>query len=45
MAAGDSEQTIHFGNIIADKLCTVYEDGSVFLHQQYFNYISKLNHG
>lgn len=38
----DSEQTIHFRNIIADKLCTVYEDGSVFLHQQYFNYAAGL---
>lgn len=37
-----SEQTKRFKNIIADKLCTVYEDGSVFLHQQYFNYAAGL---
>ena len=35
-------ETITFKKIIAEKLCTVYEDGSIFLHQQYFNYATGL---
>ncbi len=32
------EQTILFKKIITQKICTVYEDGSILLHQKYFNY-------
>ncbi len=32
------EQTILFKKIITEKICSVYEDGSLFLHQKYFNY-------
>ncbi|CAN5866680.1 carbamoyltransferase [soil metagenome] len=31
-------ETIAFKKIITEKLCTVFEDGSIFLQQQYFNY-------
>jgi carbamoyltransferase len=31
-------ETKKFKKIITDKICTVYEDGSLLLHQQYFNY-------
>ncbi|MEJ7627647.1 MAG: carbamoyltransferase N-terminal domain-containing protein [Ferruginibacter sp.] len=32
------EQTQNFRKLIEENLCTVYNDGSVFLHQEYFNY-------
>ncbi len=35
-----SKQVEHFKNIIKDKLLTIYADGSVFMHQAYFNYRS-----
>lgn len=38
----ESEQVKRFIDIIRSKLCTVYEDGSVFLNQQYFNYATGL---
>lgn len=31
-------QVQDYKKIILDKLCTVYNDGSIFLHQQYFSY-------
>jgi len=31
-------QTEQFKNIITTKLCTIYDDGSIVLHQQYFSY-------
>ena len=34
----NSKETKQFQNIIAEKLCIVHDDGSIFLHQQYFNY-------
>lgn len=33
-----SSQTKEFANIIKSELVTVYDDGSIFLNQQYFNY-------
>jgi len=38
----NADETIRFKKIIAEKLCTVYDDGSVFLNQQYFNYTTGL---
>lgn len=38
----ESEQVIKFIDIIRTKLCTIYDDGSIFLHQQYFNYATGL---
>lgn len=32
------EQTEHFKNIIKEKLCTIYDEGSIFLEQKYFTY-------
>lgn len=37
-----SGQFVDFKKKILENLCTVYEDGSFFLHQKYFNYISGL---
>ncbi|MEO6489877.1 MAG: carbamoyltransferase N-terminal domain-containing protein [Ferruginibacter sp.] len=34
----NSEQTRNFKNIITGKLCTIFDDGSIYLDQQYFNY-------
>ena len=34
----DADETKKLKAIITEKLCTVYDDGSVFLHQDYFNY-------
>lgn len=31
-------QVSAYKQLILDKLCTVYDDGSIFLHQQYFTY-------
>jgi carbamoyltransferase len=33
-----SSQTKQFAEIIKSKLVTIYEDGSIFLNQRYFNY-------
>ena len=38
----ESEQFLSFRQKIKDHLITVYEDGSFFLHQEYFNYIAGL---
>lgn len=38
----DAAETARFKKIIAEKLCTGYDDGSVFLNQQYFNYATGL---
>lgn len=38
----DADETARFKKIISEKLCTVYNDGSVFLNQQYFNYATGL---
>lgn len=38
----ESRQFLDFKEKILENLCTVYEDGSFFLHQEYFNYISGL---
>ena len=38
----NSAETKQFQKVIAEKICTVYEDGSIFLHQQYFNYAAGL---
>ena len=35
--AGD-EQTEQYKKIIKEKLCTIYDDGSIFLQQKYFSY-------
>jgi carbamoyltransferase len=37
-----SAETDKFIKIIKEKLCTIYPDGSIFLHQQYFNYATGL---
>lgn len=37
-----SEQTKKFIEIIRTKLVAIFDDGSVFLHQQYFNYAAGL---
>ncbi len=37
-----SAQFFDFRKKILENLCTVYDDGSFFLHQEYFNYISGL---
>lgn len=37
-----SAETDKFIQIIKEKLCTIYPDGSIFLHQQYFNYATGL---
>jgi len=37
-----STQFLEYKEKILDTLCTVYEDGSLFLHQEYFNYLSGL---
>ena len=34
----DAEQTKQFASIIKEKLVKIYDDGSVYLDQQYFNY-------
>ncbi len=34
----ESEQTIQFKKIIKEKICTIYQDGSIVLHQQLFSY-------
>ncbi len=34
----NATETKNFIKIIREKLCIVYDDGSVFLHQPYFNY-------
>lgn len=33
-----SSETIHFKKLITEKICKVFDDGSIFLYQQYFNY-------
>lgn len=33
-----NEQTEHYKKIIKEKLCTIYDDGSIFLEQKYFSY-------
>ncbi len=38
----DAAETKKIKALITEKLCTVYEDGSVFLHQDYFNYATGL---
>ena len=38
----ESEQTKQFASIIRNKLCNIYEDGSIFLNQGYFNYATGL---
>ncbi len=35
-------QTQQFKQTILDNICTVYDDGSLFLHQQYFTYATGL---
>jgi carbamoyltransferase len=35
--AGD-EETENFKTVIKEKLCTIYDDGSIFLQQKYFTY-------
>ena len=37
-----SGETAAFIEIIKEKLCTIYPDGSIFLHQYYFNYATGL---
>ncbi|MEP6675412.1 MAG: carbamoyltransferase [Ferruginibacter sp.] len=37
-----AEETAKFIKIIKEELCTVYNDGSIFLHQKYFNYATGL---
>jgi len=37
-----SSETNKFIKVIKEKLCTIYVDGSIFLHQQYFNYTTGL---
>lgn len=39
--ANDPETT-RFKKIIEEKLCTVFDDGSIFLQQEYFNYATGL---
>ena len=38
----ESQETRHFIQTIYDKLIKVYEDGSVWLNQSYFTYVSSL---
>lgn len=38
----NDEQTKNFINTIKTKLVDIKEDGSIFLHQQYFNYATRL---
>ena len=38
----DSAQYLDFRQKITDRLITIYPDGSFFLHQDYFNYITGL---
>ncbi len=38
----DAAETIKQKALITEKLCTVYDDGSVFLNQYYFNYATGL---
>jgi carbamoyltransferase len=38
----DSEETQHFTTIIKEKLCTVFDDGSIFLNPDYFTYATGL---
>ncbi|HTJ14915.1 MAG TPA: carbamoyltransferase N-terminal domain-containing protein [Dinghuibacter sp.] len=37
-----SEQFKDFYNTLVDRLCTLYPDGSLYLHQEYFTYVSGL---
>ena len=37
-----SEAVSHYKQTIKEKLITIYEDGSIFLHQEYFDYASGL---
>jgi carbamoyltransferase len=38
----NDKQVAAFKKIICEQLCTVYDDGSIFLHQDYFNYSTGL---
>jgi carbamoyltransferase len=38
----DSEETKHFIGIIKEKLCTLFDDGSIFLNPGYFTYATGL---
>lgn len=38
----NSDQTKRFIQIIRDNLCTIYANGSIFIHQRYFNYATGL---
>ena len=38
----DSEQVKHFVDLIESRLLTLYEDGSIHLHQEYFSYTTGL---
>jgi len=38
----NSEQTLQFAEIIRTKLITIYEDGSIWLNQKYFDYATGL---
>ena len=38
----DSERTKRFTELIRDHLITIYEDGSIWLNQRYFNYATGL---
>jgi len=38
----DSEETRHFIRIIKEKLCTLFDDGSIFLNPGYFTYATGL---
>ncbi|MBS1777705.1 MAG: carbamoyltransferase [Bacteroidetes bacterium] len=38
----DGEAVERYKKIILDHICTVYEDGSIFLHQDYFTYATAL---
>lgn len=38
----DDDETKKFISIIKDKLVSIYEDGSIYIHQQYFDYSAGL---
>lgn len=38
----DDDETKKFISIIKDKLVSIYEDGSIYVHQQYFDYSAGL---
>jgi carbamoyltransferase len=42
LAPYGDEGYLEFKHKIEQHLCTIYEDGSIFIHQEYFNYLSGL---